>query len=154
VTADIERVTIKPFSREHQNRARALVIEGLRERWGVVDEKKNPDLTDVESQYRDGIFILAWLGDKLVGTGSLKPENPDTARVSRMSVAKGYRRQGIGTEILEYLMKHARSAGFQEIVLETTSSWTDAIHFYRRYGFHIVFETSDETHFVLRLSGE
>jgi GNAT superfamily N-acetyltransferase len=154
VTSDAARIVVSVFAPEHQQEAIALVLDGLRERFGQIDENKNVDLADIASYYQDGKFVLAWCGEKLVGTGALKPEHLDIARVCRMSVSKECRRQGIGTMILDYLLDYARSAGFRELVLETTSSWVDAIQFYLQYGFHVVREKDGETHMSMRLGGE
>jgi len=62
------------------------------------------------------------------------------------------RKLGIGSQILNELLGIARSSGCHRVVLETTSTWKDAIEFYANRGFQIVDERDGETHFVLDLT--
>jgi len=142
---------ITPFEKEYQNETRALILQGLGEHWGWIDEDINEDLEDIASYYRDGLFVLAWIDNNLVGTGALMPEDKGVVRVARMSVLESYRRQGIGNKILNYLISQARSMGCHLIVLETTSTWTDAIAFYKDYGFNLVECGNGSAHFILHL---
>lgn len=54
-----------------------------------------------------------------------------------MSVAPEIRRRGIGGKMPERLCQEAKELGFQRIVLETTSTWSDIIEFYKRFGFRV-----------------
>ena len=71
---DMSGLRITHFEREYQSEARAVILQGLGERWGWIDEDINEDLIDITSSYRDGFFILAWIGHQLAGTGALVPE--------------------------------------------------------------------------------
>ena len=84
-----------------------------------------------------GDFILGWLGEKLVATGALIPEDRHSRRIVRMSVSKQFRRQGFGRQILDHLLAIAQKVRIKKVVLETTKSWDDAIAFYRSCGFQI-----------------
>ncbi|MBN2003797.1 MAG: GNAT family N-acetyltransferase [Anaerolineae bacterium] len=149
---------IRPFRPQDQEAAQRLILAGLEERWGVLDPTKNPDLDDITKIYGDDVFLTAWLQNDetseettLVGTGALIREEETVARIVRMSVARSLRRQGIGRTLLEHLFAHARAAGYRRIVLETTSTWSDAIAFYERYGFRRIGEWDGDTHFTLDL---
>ncbi|MFO1370348.1 MAG: GNAT family N-acetyltransferase [Marinagarivorans sp.] len=52
-----------------------------------------------------------------------------------MVVAYEYRGQTIGTQLLNYAIKHARQSGCQRITLLTDQHNTQAQHFYARQGF-------------------
>jgi len=66
-----------------------------------------------------------------IATARMQEKNT-TAHIGRMSVLKPYRRQGIGSLMLEKLLEQARQSGVKEIEL---NAQTAAIHFYQRYGF-------------------
>ena len=66
---------------------------------------------------------------------ALLPEDEFTCRIVRMSVKKELRRQGIGSAILMELISIARKRRYRRVVLETTSTWEDAVKFYSNYGF-------------------
>lgn len=63
-----------------------------------------------------------------IGTGRLLPDG----HIGRMSVLMEHRGKGVGGEILQALMDHARLIGFSEVAL---SAQTHALGFYRQYGF-------------------
>ena len=109
----------------------------LGEHWGWINERINTDLENIEASYASGDFVLGWLGETLVATGALIPEDEHSRRIVRMSVAKRYRRQGIGRQILDHLLAIAQKARAKRLVLTTTRTWDDAIAFYRSYGFRI-----------------
>jgi GNAT superfamily N-acetyltransferase len=150
-----EQVAIRPFDASDQEAAKQLVITGLGERWGWIDLSLNPDLNDIAASYTEGIFLVGYLGDTLVATGALLPEvtaeGIEALRVVRMSVRADLRGQGIGRRMLDTLLDYARDKESPLIVLETTSTWTDAVRFYTRYGFQVVEEKDDGTHMILEL---
>jgi GNAT superfamily N-acetyltransferase len=152
MTSSGHRITVHPFRPEDQAAAQALILAGLEEHWGYIDPTKNPDLDDIDSTYAHATFLVAWQGDVLIGTGALIRDGDGVARIVRMSVAKRARRQGVGTLILERLCERARALGYRQIVLETTSTWEDAIAFYERNGFRVTGSRDGDTHFVLDLA--
>lgn len=147
----VDSVTIRPFQSKDQGAVKALILAGLEEHWGVLDLTKNPDLNDIAASYGDAIFLTAWSGDRLVGTGVLVHEAEGVARIVRMSVAADMRRRGVGKALLARLCEQAEAAGYRQIVLETTSEWQDAIAFYMRFGFRVIGAWDGDTHFVLDL---
>lgn len=146
-----DRISIRLFCQADQDTAERLILDGMREHWGHIDPSLNPDLSDIAANYAEGTFVVAAKGEKLVGTGALVGENHDTGRIVRMSVAENLRRSGIGAQILRYLCRLAVTAGYRRVVLETTSSWTDVVDFYRAMGFRVSHVEEGNTHFVLDL---
>ena len=145
-------MVIRPFRRSDEAAARRLILDGLRERWGELDEAKNPDLDDIANSYADGRFLVACLRDEVIGTGALILEAAGVGRIVRMSVARSRRREGVGTRMLEALLEEARAGGYRRVVLETTATWEDAIAFYRWHGFRRVAVRDGDAHFVRELS--
>jgi GNAT superfamily N-acetyltransferase len=143
---------IRSFQREDQTAVRSLILDGLTERWGRWDPAKNPDLNDIASSYASGFFRVAVLDGRIVGSGALIPSAEGIAEIRRMSVARPFRGRGIGGAILNRLVEDARSAGCRKIILETTSTWTDAIAFYRKRGFRITHIKEGDTYFALELN--
>jgi len=143
-----EGISIRPFRPQDQAAAKSLILAGLEEHWGVLDPTLNPDLDDIAASYDQDVFVLAWRDEQLVGTGALIREAEGVARIVRMSVARELRRLGIGSLMLDYLLQQACTAGYRQIVLETTSTWEDAIAFYQRHGFEVVGERDGDSHFM------
>ena len=143
-----ESIRIRPFRPQDQAVAKSLILAGLEEHWGVLDPTLNPDLDDIAASYGEDVFVLAWQEEQLVGTGALIHEAEGVVRIVRMSVDQTLRRLGIGSLMLDHLLQQARAAGYRQIVLETTSTWDDAIAFYQRHNFQVVGEWDGDTHFV------
>ena len=59
-------------------------------------------------------------------------------RISIIWVDEAYRRQGIGTALLDIAMQRALSEKRRVLMLETQSYNSDAIAFYLRYGFSLI----------------
>jgi putative acetyltransferase len=143
---------IRPFQLEDQPAVKALILEGLGERWGTIDPVKNPDLENIGASYAGGFFRVAVQEGRIIGTGALIPRAEGEAEIRRMSVACDLRRRGLGGAILQRLIEDARSSGCQRIILETTSTWEDAAAFYRKHGFRVTHHEGGDTHFLLELN--
>jgi GNAT superfamily N-acetyltransferase len=143
---------IKLFQPEDQESVRSLILDGLAEHWGYLDESKNPDLEDIAFSYGKGTFLVAWLDGKIVGTGAYIPRSDTVVEIARMSVVKELRRQGIGQRILWDLCYRACQKGYKEAILETTKTWQKVIVFYQRFGFKISHYVDDDVYFSLDLS--
>jgi len=136
--------SIRPFQPNDQQAARDLILEGLGEHWGYINPGLNPDLDDIAENFREGLFLVACWEDQIIGTGGLIPREQTTGEIVRMSTAAGFRRLGVGTMILKALCDFARSRGFQQVVLETTTEWEEVIAFYLRFGFYITHQEESE----------
>jgi predicted GNAT family N-acyltransferase len=81
-----------------------------------------------------------------IGTGRLLPD----AHIGRMAVLAQWRRQGVGTMILNKLIEKAKERGDREILL---SAQIHALDFYRRHGFQPfgeIYEEADIPHRAMR----
>ena len=144
-------VKIRPFHPDDQKPVKNLILAGLEEYWGRLDESKNPDLQDIAGSYQDGIFLVACLDEQIVCTGALLPRSAETAEIVRMSVARPLRRQGVGRQMLAELCCRAYQRGFSQVILETTATWQNAIAFYQAFGFQISHYADGDVYFSLDL---
>lgn len=130
-------VLIRSFSRADQRAARALILAGLGERFGRIDESLNPDLDDIGRAYLDAghLFFVAERGGRLVGTCGLRDEPGGAARVLRMSVARSERRRGVASALLNACVDAARARGRAELRVATEPHWEEAVRFYLARGF-------------------
>jgi GNAT superfamily N-acetyltransferase len=116
---------------------RTLILSGLGEHWGSVDDALNPDLVDLASTYSSGRTLVACEGRRVVGTGTVIPRDGVTAEIVRMSVAPEFRRAGVGRRLVADLIDTARQWGMERVILETSADWTDVVEFYQRCGFSL-----------------
>jgi ribosomal protein S18 acetylase RimI-like enzyme len=133
-----EALQIVRFVPKDESAVRALVLDGLAERWGgPADPGLNPDLDDIAGSYATGTTLVARLNGLLVGTGSVLPREPGLEEVVRMSVAPAARGRGIGTQLLGTLVDAAAARGARRIVCVTCAHWESAVRLYLRSGFTI-----------------
>jgi len=129
-------VHVEELNRDNQDEARLLILAGLADHWGSIDETLNPDLDDMTSSYQAGRTVLIRDEDGfLAGTGTLLPRAEGVAEILRMSVASSVRRRGIGHQIVDELLATAIEWGVEVVVLETTSTWDEVVAFYLRCEF-------------------
>ena len=145
-------IDIRPFERDHQREVRNLILTGMGERWGSIDESANPDIDDIENSYGSNNFFVGFHDGELAATGGLVPESDSRVRVTRMWVAKHLRRAGIGSQMMRHLLTIVRQRQFKHVVLETTDTWQDAISFYKKHGFLVQDHRDGDIHFSMDLS--
>jgi GNAT superfamily N-acetyltransferase len=131
---DADALRIEPFRPTLQTCFRRLVLDGLAEHWGEVDESLNPDLEDIASSYQNDMVLVAVETRHLVGTGILVLR-PPAGEIVRMSVHHDHRRRGIGSALVSALVHWARVHGLDHVVVETNASWSGARSFYEDSGF-------------------
>jgi GNAT superfamily N-acetyltransferase len=131
------KVRIRPLREGEQQAARRIILDGLGEHFGYVDESCNRDLEDIAASYvaAGHPFLVAEAAATLVGTGALLIENGASARIVRVAVARAYRRQGIGRALVTRLMNIARQGGLARLWVETNDDWVEAIGLYLQCGF-------------------
>ena len=89
----MDPLDIRPFRVEDQQNARQLVLDGLSEHFGNINEELNPDLDDIAVSYAGDLFLVAEQAGVIVGCGALIYEGDGIARVQRMSVLRTLRRR-------------------------------------------------------------
>ncbi|GIO29720.1 MULTISPECIES: GNAT family N-acetyltransferase [Paenibacillus] len=145
-----QSLVFEEVSKETQEHAKQVVLAGLKERFGTLDESLNQDLNEIVLNYNriGNLFLVGKINTKVVCTGALTREEVDTGRIVRMSVQKEYRRQGIAQKMLKELERRAQAKGYKKIVLETTNSWHDAISFYKKHEYIEYDRNKYEVHMV------
>lgn len=134
-------IRIERFDPAMQDAFRTLVLDGMAERWGAVDESLNTDLSDVSSRYDNDCVLVAVDSATLVGTGILVIRDAE-GEIVRMSVHRNYRRRGIATQVLAELVDLANRHGVRRIVVETNAKWVEARNLYETFGFRFTHSAS------------
>lgn len=102
-----------------------------------------PPLVNV-AEYQRGLILkngpvyYAVEGSKVVGWCDIFPK--DNPRLSHrgtlgMGIVAGYRKQGIGSRLMQATLAHAKKFGIEKVELSVYSSNVDAIALYKKMGF-------------------
>jgi ribosomal protein S18 acetylase RimI-like enzyme len=144
-------ILVRRFEPSDQAQCRQLILSGLGEHFGFIDDSRNPDLHDIAQSYLSNShdFYVAERDGQVVGTVGLLFE-PGRARIVRMSVARKHRQQGIATALLKKCIERARERGGSDMVAFTEPHWSDAVGFYLALGFVKYGSDTEDIH--LRLS--
>jgi ribosomal protein S18 acetylase RimI-like enzyme len=137
MTREPSGLVIRAFAPSDQIAARRLILEGLGEHFGTVDETRNPDINNIAANYvgRGHLFLVAEDALGLVGTAALVFEEGATAQVVRVSVAPRWRRRGLAKALVMRLIEAGSARGLVRLWMETNDDWEPAIGLYRACGF-------------------
>ncbi|BFH13837.1 GNAT family N-acetyltransferase [Paenibacillus melissococcoides] len=114
--------------------------------WNPAELKELEERFQYEVKH-GGLAIGAFDGDKLAGFGVLAhqfrgPDN-DRLQVDLMYVSRPYRRQGIGTRIIQLLSEEAKSRGAEYLYISSTET-ESAVQFYQSCGSKLTQEKDPE----------
>jgi GNAT superfamily N-acetyltransferase len=90
-----------------------------------------------------GLFVIATLGDDVVGCGGVQWIDGATGEIRRMWVDSARRGVGLGKRLLGHLESEVRSSGRTRVVLDTNECLTEAISMYRGLGYHDIERYND-----------
>jgi len=121
-------ITIFPMKEEDINQV--LEIENL----SFLDPwTRRMYLAEVRER-NDSYFIVAKCGDRIIGYGGFWLV-VDEAHLVTIAVHPDFRRQGIGRQIMQYLLHLAKQLGAKRATLEVRESNVVAQEFYSKFGF-------------------
>lgn len=83
----------------------------------------------------DGLFLVAYVDNDLVGCGGFRRHDANTVEIKRMYVRTVHRGHGYGARILSTLEQAATAIGAGRIILETGEANHAACRLYRRFGY-------------------
>ena len=149
----ISEVTVLPAHPDEYAAVKALIIQGLTQRWSQYTASFNPDLEHFADLYQQAVVLVAKSDDVIIGCGVLMKEADSVGRIVRMTVRADRQRTGVGRKILAALLAAAKTADYREVVLETTSTWTSAVDFYSACGLVPSKLESGDQHFRLVIVG-
>ncbi len=86
-----------------------------------------------------GILVLALVDGALAGCCALRPldtvDYPNAAEMKRLYVRQAFRRFGLGRQLAEAVLDHARTEGYHSVLLDTLDDMEAARALYAELGF-------------------
>jgi GNAT superfamily N-acetyltransferase len=138
VAEGLRDVHLRDLAPDDAEAVKALILAGLAQHWGTMDESLNPDLDDLAAAHPGSRTVVACDREgRIIGTGTVIPRDATIAEIVRMSTDAAWRGRGVGRLVLSELVATARSWGAARVVLETTATWTATVAFYERHGFRV-----------------
>lgn len=87
----------------------------------------------------DGLLLLALVDGEVAGCGAFRRltdvDYPNACEMKRLYVRKPFRRFGLGRQMAEALLDHAREAGYSTMLLDTLDDMEAARELYTSLGF-------------------
>jgi len=106
--------------------------------WSMTVEDERAYIARRNANPDSGIFAVATVGDAVVGVAQWdrgsRPTNRHAAMLG-LSVDAAWRRRGIATAMMHYLMAWARQHALVRLELKVFTRNTAAIHLYQKFGF-------------------
>lgn len=117
-------VHIRSVTWEEQSQA----LRDIRERV-FIEEQHVPVELEWDEFDPVCLHLLAFdEAEQPIGTARLLPDG----HIGRMAVLKEWRRQGVGSALLQWLIEEMRATGQQKAIL---NAQTEAVQFYEKFGF-------------------
>lgn len=134
-------IRIVPFAPEHVAAVTHLVVGIQAGEFSIpITGADQPELADIESAYRPGIFLVALNAANVVGTIGLMDFGGGQGALRKMFVHPDYRgaQRGVARGLLEALLSWARQHEIRDLYLGTVDVLHAAHRFYEKSGFESI----------------
>lgn len=131
-----EPVEIIPFSDKYTNDLKRLNYEWL-EKYFYVEKTDVKVLSNPKKYILDkgGFIFYAKIGQEIVGSAALMPEDLGVYELGKMAVSQDYQGRGIGNILLRHCIEFAKKIQAKKLFLITDSKLQPALHLYEKFGF-------------------
>ena len=121
------------FQERYKDQVIHLISSIQQQEFGVkITPEEQPDLCDIETFFRKGVFLIALDHDKVVGTIGLVNIDHGNGVLRKMFVHADYRGKGVAQQLLEHLFSWATEHAYKTIYLGTLSFYTQHIGFMKK----------------------
>lgn len=135
---DLNAVDIAPPADDDHAAVKQLFHEGLQE--GHLRE--NDTGADIENLWHayfddDGAsgFWIARYQERIIGMIGVQHTSENTAEIRRLRVHDDFRRQGVGTRLMEQALMFCQDKGYLKVVLDVRIERGPAIALFEKFGF-------------------
>lgn len=122
----------RPIDHDDSRALIAMLVTELRQEY-ADEHMHGVDFEEFKSS--GGTFVVAYLDERPVGCGGLRPLDRELVELKRMFVVASHRGQGISKQVLGCLETLAGEQGFKQLVLETGDRQDVAIRLYEGMGY-------------------
>jgi GNAT superfamily N-acetyltransferase len=161
ICSDREIPIIRRLLPRHVEGAKALIRDVWRENFESHGEAYVRDylllpeaLDDIDRAAMDagfaGLFLVQEVSGSVVATGAIREVSEQLCELSRMFVARAWRKRGLATTLTRHLLDFARSKNFKAVRLTSNRQLTASHQLYYRLGFRECpsWDPDDERHSI------
>ena len=133
-------IQIRKFKKQDQKQIYALVTSVLKKEFAVnKDTYPETDLAHVSTAYggnRD-IFLVAVLGNSVIGTIAIKEDDKNTALLRRISVSPEFRGIGLGKKLIVQAIEFCQEQDYRIVNFRSTDKMEAANSLCQKNGFKV-----------------
>jgi len=148
---------IRQFRKDDQSRCADLFSQGIRDVWieffvpdpstdlveNYISGGLHDDMADIQKYYLkpgSNFWVFEDSNGVVQGMVGLVKISNTEAELRRMSIAKNYRRTGLGKSLVDNLEKFARENGYKKITLSVASHMpSEILTYWKKLGFSETF---------------
>lgn len=98
----------------------------------------DPNRQLVEEYIKRGQCFVAESDESIVAVYVLLPTRPETVEIVNIAVSEHYQGKGIGKQLVNHAIEHAKLLGFKTIEIGTGNSGVGQLALYQKCGFRII----------------
>lgn len=129
---------------------RKVEAAGIRDFPDIEDTWRQLQQLDVVFEHPGNFWVARTETAHLIGCVGLQSLGGGEGMVGRFGVDDAYRRQGVGTSLLDRLLQWARAESFESLTLETNAQ-QNGLPIYQRAGFIDTGRLADDGDMIMRL---
>lgn len=99
----------------------------------------DPSIEMIEKYLYSGDCFLALLNNETIGTFVLQPNSVNEIEVKNISIDPKFQGQGIGKDILKYVVRISKLEGYESLIVKTADVNKEVIEFYKKNKFQYYF---------------
>jgi len=99
----------------------------------------DPSIEMIEKYLYAGECFLAEIEEEIAGVFVLLPNSAHEVELKNISIASKYQNQGIGKEIIKYVIRISKLEGYENLIVKTADADIDSLNFYKKLKFEEYF---------------
>jgi len=130
-------IKIIPFNEKYRDNVISLILDIYENELDFkgYDRPDIYNITDTYQKNHNSNFWVAINNNEIVGTVGVLGKTEELVYLKRMVVKKGFRRQGLGQQLLQTALTFSKNHGFKTIYAGTVKENQNVINFYKNRGF-------------------
>ena len=140
---------IKEYSKEYEKDLIELLMRVCVNEYNMRDYEASLRQYVEEEEFQKAWIILD--NERIIATIGYEERDNKVAELKRVYIDKDYRHQGLGTSMMYYVVQYLEDNNYDTIYVRTVNNFSNAIKFYKKYGFENIFDDGEKYVFKMQL---